>query len=64
MAIQVLNNYTAQATNQTMDSWNSLFEYLLVKYIDGNIKKEANGQFIRTQTGGTPSPLQPGYSEK
>lgn len=64
LAIEVLNNYTAQATQQTMNRWNSLFEYLLVKYIDGNIKKEANGEFMRTETGGTPSPLQPGYPEK
>jgi hypothetical protein len=29
-----------------VDEWNRLFEYLLVKYHDGNIKKEENGKFI------------------
>lgn len=62
-AIDVLNNYSAQAANQTMVRWNGLFNNLLVKYIDGNIKKELNGQFERTETGMPASPLQPGYTE-
>ena len=64
MAIEVLNNYSAQATDQTMKRWNELFNYLLVKYIDGNIKKEENGKFQRTETGMPASPLMPGYSEQ
>lgn len=63
-AIEVLNNYSAQATHQTMARWNVLLNYLLVKYIDGNIKKEINGQFERTETGMPASPSQPGYPER
>jgi hypothetical protein len=31
--------------------WKKLGQYLLVKYIDGNIKREKDGQFERTEYG-------------
>ena len=43
--------------------WKQLGEYLLVKYIDGNVKKEVNGQFKRNPYGQPASPDFPGYDE-
>ncbi|MDR3141998.1 MAG: C69 family dipeptidase [Tannerellaceae bacterium] len=43
--------------------WKKLGEYLLVKYIDGNVKKEENGQFKRSPYGMAVSPDFPGYDE-
>jgi hypothetical protein len=34
-----------------------------VKYLDGNIKKEKDGKFQRTQWGVPVSPMQPRYSD-
>jgi dipeptidase len=43
--------------------WKKLGEYLLVKYIDGNVKKEEKGQFTRNPYGMPASPDFPGYDE-
>ncbi|NDP20630.1 MAG: dipeptidase [Paludibacter sp.] len=50
----------SQAENST-NSWKKLGEYLLVKYMDGNIKKEANGKFIQNEDKIPPSILRAGY---
>ena len=34
-----------------------------MKYIDGNIKKEKNGEFERNSDGNPVMPSQPGYSD-
>ena len=44
-AIAKLNAYSTQKVEGIVADWNKLFEYLLVKYHDGNIKKEENGKF-------------------
>lgn len=51
-----------EASNMTA-RWKELGQYLLVKYIDGNIKREKDGTFERTETGIAPGPLQPGYPD-
>ncbi|MDR2809757.1 MAG: C69 family dipeptidase [Tannerellaceae bacterium] len=53
---------TTTARNATT-RWKELGEYLLVKYIDGNMKKEENGQFRRNPYGLPASPDFPGYDE-
>jgi len=54
---------TAERAEGTVKEWNKLFEYLLVKYIDGNIKKEENGEFKRNAYGFPVGPMQPGYND-
>lgn len=58
-----LTEKTAERANGTVKEWNKLFEYLLVKFIDGNIKKEEDGGFKRNEYGFPVSPMQPGYNE-
>ena len=33
----------------TVNAWDKLYEFLLVKYIDGNVKQEKNGVFLRSK---------------
>jgi len=58
-----ITQYSVNEANNMTGRWKELGQYLLVKYIDGNIKKEADGQFERTETGLMPAPLQPGYPD-
>ncbi|WP_321344518.1 C69 family dipeptidase [uncultured Draconibacterium sp.] len=51
-----------EAENMTK-RWKELYHYLVVKYTDGNIKRESNGQFARTETGMPASPIFAGYPE-
>ena len=44
-AINQINEYSNHKAEQIVADWNKLFEYLLVKYNDGNVKKEENGKF-------------------
>ena len=58
-----LTNYSEQCANNATQRWKKLGEYLLVKYIDGNVKREENGHF-KTEHGLAVPPEQPGYSEE
>ncbi len=62
-AREFLTNYSETAANRTIKRWKELDNYLLVKYLDGNVKKEKDGRFLRNKWGFTPSPMFPGYSE-
>jgi dipeptidase len=62
-AREYLTDYSLKCARNTFDNWKSLSEFLLVKYMDGNIKKEKDGKFERTSTGYPVYPLQPGYSD-
>ncbi len=63
-AVEFLNFYSVSEAENTTKNWRKLGEYLLVKYMDGNIKKEKDGKFARTEYGGAVSPEFPGYSEE
>ncbi|MCL1943734.1 MAG: C69 family dipeptidase [Candidatus Azobacteroides sp.] len=62
-AVAFLTRYSAEQAELTFDQWQKLDEYLLVKYIDGNIKKEKDGKFETDKNGSPVTPLQPGYSK-
>ena len=59
-----ITNFSVNAGNHTVAVWKELGQYLLVKFIDGNVKKEKNGRFLRNEYGYPVSPDQPGYSEE
>lgn len=61
--LDYLTKYSIKSSQNTFNRWKSLSEFLLVKYMDGNIKKEKDGKFLRTSTGYPEFPLQPGYSD-
>ena len=59
-----LNEYTARESNDATEAYKELGIYLLVKYLDGNIKQEKDGEFARTPYGMADRPQQPKYSEE
>lgn len=65
-AREFLSDYTVTTAQSMFMKWKNLDEYLLVKYIDGNVKKQdKNGCFIDNGSGRNipASPSQPGYSD-
>ena len=63
--VQQLNNFSGEMANQMFTQWKDLSHNLLVKYIDGNIKKGSDFNFETTGTrpGQCVSPEQPPYPE-
>lgn len=59
----LLNAYSVEKAEATTKRWKELGEYLLVKYMDGNVKKERNGLFERNPYGQPEQPDFPGYDE-
>lgn len=62
-AIAYLTRYTNALVEEGMAEWGKLREYLLVKYLDGVVKKEVNGSFQRNPYGLPVGPKRPGYPE-
>lgn len=66
MVSEFLTNYSVNTANSLFEKWKKLDEYLLVKYIDGNTKKQnSDGSFMNNGHSPVipPSPDFPGYSE-
>ncbi|NLJ00951.1 MAG: dipeptidase [Bacteroidales bacterium] len=63
-AIRYLTRYTNELVNEGMAEWKKLGEYLMVKYIDGVIKREENGEFLRNPHGQPANPIRAGYSNE
>ncbi|MBQ1964137.1 MAG: C69 family dipeptidase, partial [Tidjanibacter sp.] len=64
---KLATKWSVENAQALWQKWSNLDDYLMVKYIDGNIKKQAeDGSFLTN--GHSPaqpaSPSQPGYSEK
>lgn len=62
-ARELLTDFSVAAATATVQRWEELFRYLLVKYIDGNVKKERDGSFLRNEWGFPATPDFPGYPE-
>lgn len=59
--LQALSDYwSAKATKD----YKNLGDYLLVKYLDGNIKKEKDGEFMRNEAGTPVQPVFGGYNQR
>ena len=63
-ALAVLDKYSREAADSSTVRWWELGEYLLVKYLDGNRKREKDGQFMYNAYGIPEYPEFPGYSEE
>ncbi|OAV74963.1 Dipeptidase A [Bacteroidales bacterium Barb7] len=62
-AVKFLTWFSTTTADNATARWKKLGEYLLVKYIDGNVKKEQDGKFLRNAYGLPSSPDFPGYDE-
>ena len=64
-AVEFLTDYSVNTAQNLFDRWTELDRYLLVKYMDGNVKKEKDGRFLDNGHGRhiPASPDFPGYNE-
>ena len=64
-AREFLTDYSVSVGERTFKRWKELGHYLLVKYMDGNVKEEVNGKFIYNEHGRgiPPNPDHPGYPD-
>lgn len=63
-AQKLLTERSAYWAQKATADYKQLGEYLMVKYIDGNIKREKDGQFQRSETGMPVSPVYGGYDDR
>ena len=63
---EAITSFSNEKVKTTFNAWTKLKHYLLVKYIDGNIKKEKDGKFLESQyrKGQCVMPDQPQYPAK
>ncbi|MEN8138737.1 MAG: C69 family dipeptidase [Bacteroidota bacterium] len=64
LAVEYLSDFSVDNAEKMVAAWKDLDKYLLVKYLDGNVKKEENGSFKLNEYGYPASPNFPGYSEE
>ena len=63
-AAEMARNHSASASQRYLREYRKLGDYLFVKYLDGNRKREKDGKFLRTPEGMCASPEFPGYDER
>lgn len=69
LCVNFVSDYTVAMAQKLFDTWCDLDKYLLVKYIDGNVKRESssgvfitNGHNLNNQTVPV-MPMMPGYNQ-
>ncbi|MDY0254112.1 MAG: C69 family dipeptidase [Tenuifilaceae bacterium] len=55
LALEFLTTYSVNNANALVARWQKMFEFLLIKYLDGNIKQEEDGVFKWNEYGGAPA---------
>ena len=63
-AVEFLTDYSCNMADMTVTRWKELSNFLLVKYLDGNMKQEKDGEFLRNPWGYPLSPKFPGYPDR
>ncbi|MDR0413449.1 MAG: C69 family dipeptidase [Dysgonamonadaceae bacterium] len=59
-----LTAYSTNLAENALSEWKQLGEYLVVKYADGVVKKEAGGKFLSNEYGGSQYPDRPKWDER
>jgi dipeptidase len=63
-AVEYLTSYSIESAQNAFTEWKKLGEFLLIKYMDGIVRKEKDGVFERNPYGGSSSPKRIGYSKE
>jgi len=63
MAVAFITEYSINSANSMLKTWKELGNFLLVKYLDGNVKHEKDGEFLRNAYGFPLSPKHPEYPD-
>ena len=61
--LKYITDYSVKTGQATVKRWQEMFQYLFVKYMDGNVKKEKDGKFERSVDKTPVMPSQPGYPQ-
>lgn len=56
-ALKFLTDYTVNTGNYVVNRWEKLFQHLLLKYMDGNVKQEENGNLKYNKYNYCPAPV-------
>jgi dipeptidase len=64
LAREYLTDYSVSMGEYTVERWKELGEFLLVKYLDGNVKQEERGRFLRNTWRYPQPPKFPGYPDE
>lgn len=63
LAKAFLTDYSSSMANLTIERWRELGNFLLVKYLDGNVKQDKDGKLLRNPWGYPLPPRHPGYPD-
>ncbi|MDL2257074.1 C69 family dipeptidase [Bacteroidales bacterium OttesenSCG-928-I14] len=63
-AVAFLTSYSVAAAQHSTEQWKELGTYLVVKYLDGVVKKEKDGEFIQNEFGGSEYPNRPQFRDE
>jgi dipeptidase len=63
-AISYLTDYSVSVAQIALDEWKRFGEYLVVKFMDGVVKKEKDGEFIHNEHGGSQYPNRPKFDDE
>ncbi len=63
LALEFVTEFSVNSGNYTVERWEQLFRFLMVKHLDGNRKKEENGEFLTNRYGRYPIVEHPQYPE-
>ena len=63
LAAEFLTTFSHNAASSVVNDWKDLSNFLLVKYLDGNVKQEKDGEFLRNDWDYPQGPSYPGYPD-
>jgi dipeptidase len=63
LAREFITDYSCSTGDYTVKRWSELGDFLLVKFLDGNVKQEKEGEFLRNPWGYPLPPSFPGYPD-
>ncbi|HCE57089.1 MAG TPA: dipeptidase [Prolixibacteraceae bacterium] len=63
LAREFITDYSCNTGDYTVKRWSELGDFLLVKFLDGNVKQEKDSEFLRNPWGYPQSPSFPGYPD-
>jgi dipeptidase len=64
LALDFITMFSVSAANELVEEWRDFGNFLLVKYLDGNIKQEKEGEFLRNPWDFPKSPKHPDYPDE